>query len=35
MKWQLLDDDTAREIWDETLVKFSDCNVYQSYTWGE
>ncbi|KAA3658953.1 MAG: hypothetical protein DWQ10_10085, partial [Calditrichaeota bacterium] len=35
MDWKLINDNTASQIWDKTLADFSDCNVYQSYNWGE
>jgi hypothetical protein len=35
MEWKLLDEETACEMWNETLIKFSDLNVFQSLEWGE
>jgi len=35
VKWELLADDLARQVWDQSLVKFSDFSPFQTYAWGE
>lgn len=35
MEWQLLDRETAQDIWNKTLNRFSASSVYQSFEWGE
>jgi Acetyltransferase (GNAT) domain len=34
-KWELINDDQARESWDQILTRFDDCSPFQSYAWGE
>lgn len=34
-KWELLADETAREIWDDALLRFDDYTPFQAYAWGE
>jgi len=33
--WELLTDEKARLIWDQTLARLDDCSPFQSYAWGE
>ncbi len=33
--WEVLADETARQIWDENLIRFDDCSPFQMYAWGE
>lgn len=35
VRWELLTDETARLVWDQTLVRFDDCAPFQTYAWGE
>ena len=35
VRWELLTDEEARRVWDQTLVRFSDCAPFQTYVWGE
>jgi lipid II:glycine glycyltransferase (peptidoglycan interpeptide bridge formation enzyme) len=35
VKWKLLDDETARSIWDQALLCLDDYTPFQSYAWGE
>jgi lipid II:glycine glycyltransferase (peptidoglycan interpeptide bridge formation enzyme) len=34
-RWELLTDEEARRLWDQTLIRFADCSPFQSYAWGE
>src|SRR5436190_1164400 len=34
-RWELLTNEAASTLWDETLSGFGDCTPYQSYAWGE
>jgi hypothetical protein len=34
-KWKLLNDEEARQNWDNHLMKFADCSPYQTYGWGQ
>lgn len=34
-KWELLSEERARLIWDQTLARFDDCSPFQFYAWGE
>ena len=33
--WELLTDKSAKETWNQALLKFSDYNIFQSFEWGE
>ncbi|HVS21493.1 MAG TPA: peptidoglycan bridge formation glycyltransferase FemA/FemB family protein [Pyrinomonadaceae bacterium] len=35
IRWELLTDDEARRIWDQTLALLNDCATFQTYAWGE
>jgi peptidoglycan biosynthesis/recognition FemAB-like protein len=34
-RWELLSDDVAREIWDDSLVRCDNYSPFQTYAWGE
>jgi FemAB family len=34
-KWELLMDEEACRVWDQSLVRFNDCSPFQTYAWGE
>ena len=34
-RWELLTPETAREIWDQNLFRFTDFSPFQMYAWGE
>lgn len=34
-RWELLTNEEALRIWDQTLTRFPDCSPFQSYSWGE
>ena len=34
-RWELLTNEEALRIWDQTLSTFGDCSPYQSYSWGQ
>ena len=34
-RWELLTDQDALAMWDQTLQGFDDCSPFQSYSWGE
>lgn len=33
--WRLLNEEEARDSWDEALIRLSDHNPFQSYAWGQ
>jgi hypothetical protein len=35
IKWRLLSDEEARQLWDVKLESFADCSPYQTHGWGE
>ena len=35
MEWTLLEQATAETMWNDALAQFPDCNVHQSFEWGE
>ena len=35
VRWELLKDGLAEDIWNKNLTKFSDCTIFQSFAWGE
>src|SRR6185436_17772630 len=34
-KWELVTEDRAQLIWDQTLTSFADCSPFQSYAWAQ
>ncbi len=34
-KWELIEDETAAQIWDKNLIRLPDCSPFQTYAWGE
>src|SRR6185503_9921767 len=34
-RWELITEERARIIWDQTLTSFADCSPFQSYAWGQ
>ena len=34
-KWELLTNESARQIWDENLIRFDDYSPFQMFAWGE
>lgn len=34
-KWELLTNESARQIWDENLIRFDGYSPFQMYAWGE
>ena len=35
IKWKLLPDETAKQVWDENLIRLADCSPFQTYSWGQ
>lgn len=35
IKWELLNDETAKQVWDENLIRLSDCSPFQTFSWGQ
>lgn len=35
IEWQLLTDETAKQVWDENLIRLAGCTPFQSYSWGQ
>ena len=34
-EWKLLTEETAKENWDNYLIRFDDCSPYQTFGWGQ
>lgn len=35
VKWRSIAEETAREMWNEKLIRFEDCSPFQTYEWGQ
>lgn len=34
-EWKLIDEETARNMWNEHLIRFEDCSPFQTFEWGQ
>lgn len=32
--WELLTEETAKEVWDKNLIRLADCSPFQTFAWG-
>ena len=35
VKWKLLTDEKAKQVWDDNLIRLADCSPFQTYSWGQ